>query len=244
MSAETRGFLLLIDQQQHGPYSLEELQTGLREGWARPEDLIWGPGLTEWTSIASVPSLGGCADLPPPVPAPVATRRRSPLLWAGCLAIAGVLVLAAAFVGVVRLGWVNSPFGGRDRPESYDFEEIYASDTGDWRRYPDLETELEAIARRREKLVRTLRAGELDTAAGFVNPEDQEVWQSRTRAEPALAAALADALDTSVVSFLSVQPRIPDDPRSRTAGFVVTARGRRFEILWIKLDNTWFLYRY
>lgn len=240
MSTESRGYLLLIDQQQHGPYSLEELQTGLREGWARPEHLIWGPGLTDWTPIDRVPSLSGCADVPPQLPAPVATRRRRPLLWAGCLTIAGVLVLAVAFVGVVRLGW----FGGPDRPEPFDFEEIYASDTGDWRRYPDLETELEAIARRREKLVRALRAGEFDVAAGFVDPEDQEVWQARTQAEPALAVALADALDTSVVSFLSEQPRIPDDPRSRTAGFVVTARGRRFEILWIKLDDTWFLYRY
>jgi hypothetical protein len=238
------GYLLLIDQQQYGPYSLGELRAGVREGWARTDHLVWGPGLTDWVPIEQVPGLGGPAAPLPPPPQPTATRRRGPLLWVGCFLGCGVVVLALAVAAAFWLGWLNSPFTNGRQPEAYDFEAIYASDTGEWRRYPDRPAEEAAIAARQRELIRALRAGDLETAARFVVPEDREVWTARTRARPALTAALADALDTAEMSFLGVQPDIPDDPRSRTAGFVVTSGGHSFEIMWVKLDGAWYLYRY
>lgn len=244
MSAGSDGYLLLVDQQQHGPYSLEELRAGLGEGWARPEHLVWGPGLSGWTPLDRVPGLGWHAAPPPPTPAPTTPRRRSPLLWVGCLLASGAVVLAMAVGGAFWLGWLSNPLTDGRQPEPYDFEEIYASDTGAWRSYPDRPAEEAAIAARRRDLARALRAGDVDAAADFVVPEDKDTWEARTRSEPALAVALADALDTAEMSFLGVQPDIPDDPRSRTAGFVVTSGRRSFEIVWIKLDGTWYLYRY
>jgi|GEM_PF-3818587 len=244
MSASPGGYLLLVDQQQYGPYGLEELREGLAAGWARPEHLVWGPGLSDWSPLGQLPGVVPAAPPPPPPPAPPPRRRRGRLLWVGCLAAWGAAAVALAVAAVLWLGWPGNPFADDRQPEPYDFEEIYSSDTGDWQRYPDRPAEEAAIAARQRDLVRALRAGDLDAAARYVVPEDQEAWIARTRAEPALAGTLADALDTAEMSFLGVEPDIPDDPRSRTAGFVVTSGRRSFEVMWVKLDGAWYLYRY
>jgi hypothetical protein len=243
MSASPGGYLLLVDQQQYGPYSLEELRDGLAAGWARPEHLVWGPALAGWTPLGQLPGVVPAAT-PPPPPAPAPRRRRGRLLWVGCLSAAGAAALALAVAAVLWLGWPGNPFAADRQPEPYDFEEIYSSDTGDWRRYPDRPAEEAAIAARQRELVQALRGGDLEAAARFVVPEDREVWTSRTRARPALAVALADALDTAEMSFLGAEPDIPDDPRSRTAAFVVTSGRRSFEVVWVKLDGAWYLYRF
>lgn len=247
MSAGDGGYLLLVGEQQYGPYSADDLQAGLREGWARPDHLVWRPGLTDWTTLQQ--ALGLPPALPPPPPrAPVEAevpRRRGLRPWLlGCLVACGVVTVTLAVALAARSGWIGAVLDSGDRPEPYDLETIYDTDNGDWRAYPDLKVELKAIAQRQSTLVQALRAGDVESAAAFICPEDQSVWTTRTRAEPALGAALADALDTSVISFLSSGTEVKDDPRSRTAGFVVSARGRRFEIVWIKLDGDWYLYRY
>jgi hypothetical protein len=241
MSVDSGTYLLLVDQQQYGPYSLEELRAGLGAGWARPEHLVWGPDLAEWTPLGQLPGFVAPAE-PPPLPtAPATTNSRGRRLWVGCL-----VATAAATMSLVAVVWFargGLPFFGERRPEPYDFEAIYASDTGDWRHYPDRPAEEDAIADRQRELVQALRAGDVEAAAQFVAPDERELWTSQTRARPALAAALADALETADMSFLGVETGLRDDPRSRTAAFVVTSGGRSFEIMWIKIDDVWFLYR-
>jgi hypothetical protein len=242
MSTSPGRYLILIDQQQYGPYSPEELHEGLAAGWARPEHLVWGPDLATWTPLGQLPGLGAPIH-PPALPTAPARKRPRGRLLSVCLVASGAAAVALVLATVIWLGRAGSPFAGDRQPEPYDFEDIYTSDTGDWRSYPDRPAEEAAIAGRQRELVRALRAGDVEAAAQFVDPEEREIWTSQTRANPALAATLADALDTAELSFLGVEINIPDDPRTRTAAFVVTSGRRSFEVMWIKLDGVWYLYR-
>ena len=42
---------LLREGQQHGPYSLDDMQRWLGDGAISPDDLIWYDGLAEWTPL-------------------------------------------------------------------------------------------------------------------------------------------------------------------------------------------------
>jgi hypothetical protein len=48
----------LSNQQQAGPVELEALKAMVRAGSPSPADLVFGPGLTEWTPVSQVPALG------------------------------------------------------------------------------------------------------------------------------------------------------------------------------------------
>ena len=52
------------NQQQTGPVELAALQQMLRAGALSGRDLVFGPGLSEWTAVAQIPSLGSTAGGP------------------------------------------------------------------------------------------------------------------------------------------------------------------------------------
>jgi|GEM_PF-12483 len=54
------------DNQQLGPYSIEEIKAYLTDGKVQAEDFAWHEGLTEWIPLSQVP---GITTNPPPLPA-------------------------------------------------------------------------------------------------------------------------------------------------------------------------------
>lgn len=66
-------WLVAIGQKQYGPYTTQDLAQRLRSGAAKPETLVFGPGLTQWTPAKNVPEFapifGTRPTAPPPPPA-------------------------------------------------------------------------------------------------------------------------------------------------------------------------------
>ena len=120
MNNSMKSYYLIVGNQQYGPYSLEELQVGLRAGWARREQLVWTPGWIAWTPIFQVPGLG--APIPPPHPnAPQISNslpqgsspppQRKSRVWIGCLPFILLGVIIAGSVAI-WMDWVQIPFPG------------------------------------------------------------------------------------------------------------------------------------
>lgn len=68
--------------QQHGPYTMADLQNMLAQGQIEPNDLAWGEGLSAWTPVSQVvtPAL---AQAQAPAPLPAQPQTPSPeQLWA------------------------------------------------------------------------------------------------------------------------------------------------------------------
>ena len=57
---------LVLNGQQSGPYSLEQVRELLREGKATPETMAWHEGLSGWTALGTV--MTSSAGTPPPAP--------------------------------------------------------------------------------------------------------------------------------------------------------------------------------
>ena len=58
------------DNQQQGPVPFSNLTDLLRTGGLAATDLVWRPGMANWTPAGQVPELGGAPAAPPPAGAP------------------------------------------------------------------------------------------------------------------------------------------------------------------------------
>jgi hypothetical protein len=154
--------------------------------------------------------------------------------------VAAVLVLLVLGVTVLLVG---SGFGGKEnRLEAGVTEKVYEEDHGDWQRYPDLDKETKAIAKRQEKCIEALLEGNVADASNFFVPEKQEEWRSLMKDDAEGMQTLAQVLATAQISFLGPDKEMKDDPRGRIAAFTVVHQAQQFEIIWLKYDGTWYLY--
>src|SRR6476659_7128462 len=53
--------------QRHGPVALEALRQYQASGQLQPTDLIWRPGMADWTPAANVPEMAAAANSRAPV---------------------------------------------------------------------------------------------------------------------------------------------------------------------------------
>jgi hypothetical protein len=114
----TQEWYVYQDEQQHGPYTWEELWELARSGAVQPDDHVWTEGMGDWKPAGQIPGLAGAppsATMPPPPPAvgaearPVAFPQAAamapqvgparPSTWLVIGAVAGVIVLGAGAFG-------------------------------------------------------------------------------------------------------------------------------------------------
>ena len=70
---------LILDGQQMGPYSPDQVRQLVAEGNATADALAWYQGLAEWGTVSSVlASFSAAGGPPPPMPVPPPPARRSP----------------------------------------------------------------------------------------------------------------------------------------------------------------------
>ncbi len=153
------------------------------------------------------------------------------------------LTILVVFLGVLTAylnGWHKNPF---NKQIPYDPEaSVYSADMGDWQNSPDLKKEQDAIAKRQRELISSLEKDNIKKAVKYFYPEYQPTWQKQMEDDPEGTATLAAVLSTAEMTFLGKPNELKDDPRSRTATFVVEFEQSGFYITWIKYDGTWYLY--
>lgn len=128
---------------------------------------------------------------------------------------------------------------GEDEEEGEDETEETIED---WRQYPDLGSEQEAIQQTRQSFQKAMRAGDIESAVQWIHEDMQGVYRALFEQRPEAAASFADLLDASQMQFLSPAV-ISEDPANeiviRTAEYVVSLEGFDFYIRWIKEGGTW-----
>jgi membrane protease subunit (stomatin/prohibitin family) len=69
--ANTPIFYVIVNGQQSGPFTLQQVQQGLNQGSVNKESLAWRNGLPQWIRLSEIPELAPLfAAAPPPPPPP------------------------------------------------------------------------------------------------------------------------------------------------------------------------------
>ena len=157
-------------------------------------------------------------------------------------ALGGVALFAIILLVAGVAGWLPLPWGQGAKVEAYDDQAVYTEDNGDWQNYPELGKEQKALAKQQEKCIKALESGDAHEAASYFFPEKQERWEKMRAEDQAGMKELAQVLATSQLIFLGPDSPGKDDPRGRIASFTVAYQGHAFEIVWLKYENTWYLY--
>ena len=58
MNTQPNSYMVLIDGEQKGPFSVADIHTMIRDGSLNSSNLAWTEGLEEWTPISTIPDLG------------------------------------------------------------------------------------------------------------------------------------------------------------------------------------------
>lgn len=117
---------------------------------------------------------------------------------------------------------------------------VAAMDGGEWRSYPDVAAEQEAIGVTLSAFSAAMQAGDLDLAESQIHPERQEAYRQLFAANPEGMASFGALVNQAAMSFLSEH----DDTtaNSRTAEYTLDLDGVKFYLLLIKTADGWFLY--
>ena len=124
----TQEWYVYQDEQQHGPYTWEELWELARCGAVQPDDHVWTEMMGDWAPADQIPGLAGipaAATMPPPPPAvgaearPVAFPQGAamapqvgparPSFWLVIGAVAGVIVLGAGAFAAAYVLFLRDP---------------------------------------------------------------------------------------------------------------------------------------
>ena len=94
-------FHIFKDNQQIGPYTIEEISTFVQQSSLSPADLCWQEGWSEWRPVSSI--LGGAIKTPDP------NMDRETQLFEGSPSLTPVYLLAGAYfvsfiIGVTLVG--------------------------------------------------------------------------------------------------------------------------------------------
>jgi len=57
-----------VEGQSQGPFTVEQLRDGVRQGWLSTRTLVWAPGMSSWTPAGQAPALAAQLSLGPPPP--------------------------------------------------------------------------------------------------------------------------------------------------------------------------------
>ena len=232
-------FFLSRDGQRHGPYTWPELTAYAANEQVAAEDLLWGPGLEQWTAAGLIPGLLAAAPSgPPPLPAPRVRRPRATVL----LVAVPIVLLGIAFL--IAVSWLGGPGSGSGSGSGNgdDWQAaVLGLDDDDWQSYPDLEVEQKKIKRSLDAFQRALRDGDIDEAASWIAEDRRGAYAALFANRPEAMASFAELLEGSELSYFG-QPEEPAaDFRLRIAEYTVTIDDFDFYLRWAKVDDTWVL---
>ena len=90
-------YFLHLNDQQTGPYSIEQIRFMLRTGKASKNTLYWQDGLTEWLPLSTI------SDELSPQPSPLAfaAQHRTPPAESDCSR--GIYIILALFFGLLGI---------------------------------------------------------------------------------------------------------------------------------------------
>lgn len=54
--------------QSQGPFTVDQIQSGVANGQVRPDSLVWAAGMAGWVAASTVPALQALFQAPPPLP--------------------------------------------------------------------------------------------------------------------------------------------------------------------------------
>lgn len=117
-------------------------------------------------------------------------------------------------------------------------------DTADWRTYPDLPAEKQAIEESLRGFRDALTAGDIAGASGFVDESCREVYAALFEQKPEAMPSFADLLEKADMSFMSAPENADPDTSStlRTSEYAVDVGGFIFYVRWVKRDGRWVLF--
>lgn len=101
--------------QQCGPFSLDQVRSGLSDGTYQLSELAWYEGASGWLPLSTVPGIGGT---PPKIPDPSAARTSGLAVWSLVLGIlafltAGLTAIPAVICGHLALGKIKRSAGAQ-----------------------------------------------------------------------------------------------------------------------------------
>ncbi len=99
----SKEWFVLVDGQQYGPMSHEELRLSLQQKRVSATDMFWKQGLPAWVPLAEIPELSDLLGIIPPEavhlpPLPQKPRAQSELL--GKKIVAGILGIVLGGLGI------------------------------------------------------------------------------------------------------------------------------------------------
>jgi hypothetical protein len=231
------GYFLTRDGERFGPYSWLELTAYASNGQVAPDDLLWGPGIQEWTAAELIPGLlptaPAAASALPPLPGPPA-RRSLKMVF-----LAAVPVVLLGLVLLVFAAWLGGPGGGGDGDGWQ--AAVLGLDDDDWQNYPDLKVEQKKIERSMEAFQSALREGDIDEAASWIAEDRRDAYAALFANRPEAMASFAELLESSEMTYFGPPEEPATDFRQRIAEYTVTIDDFDFYLRWAKVDDAWIL---
>ncbi len=117
-------------------------------------------------------------------------------------------------------------------------------DSADWKTYPDLPVEKQAIEESLSGFRNALTAGDIAGASGFVDESCREVYAALFEQKPEAMPSFATLLEKADMSFMSAPENADPDTSStlRTSEYAVDVGGFIFYVRWVKRDGKWVLF--
>ena len=228
-------YFLSRNGERLGPYSWLQLTAYASNAQVAPDDLLWGPGLEQWTAAGLIPGLLAAPPAgPPPLPAPRVRRSLvAVLLVAAPIVLFGIVLLLA-------VSWLGGPGSGGGKGDDWQAA-VLGLDDDDWQSYPDLEVERKKIERSLDAFQSALRDGDIDEAAAWIAEDRRGAYATLFANRPEAMASFAELLESSELSYFGPPEEPTTDLRLRTAEYTVTIDDFDFYLRWGKLDDTWVL---
>ncbi len=230
---------LARDDQQFGPYSLEQMKEFARKGRLLPQDLVWNEGLSEWVLASKIPELFGenssivpNSSTPHTVKhdykaeenihesesKPGAKLRPLPIILT---AIIVIILSASAYVLMSK----GMPVG--------------SSPDQAWKKQADYKEQKKVIDGVIKDYSLALENQNVDEAVSFFAADQQEFYRSILAQSTELMPEMADDLKTAQMTFLSIDEGLEEPEFNRIAEYEIQCDDYTFSILFMKEQDRW-----
>ncbi len=231
---------LARDDQQFGPYTLEQMKEFAREGRLLPQDLVWNEGLSEWVAASKIPELFGETKRTAPTPtihpainhdakveeniteseSKPDTKKLRPLPI--ILTVVILLILSASAYVLMSRGM---PVGG--------------SPDQAWKKQADYKEQKKVIDGVIKDYSQALENQNVDEAVSFFAADQQEFYRSILAQSTELMPEMAQDLKTAEMTFLSIDEGLEEPEFNRIAEYEIQCDDYTFSILFMKEQDRW-----
>ena len=105
-----------------------------------------------------------------------------------------------------------------------------------WKKQPDLEEEKEAINNTTSELTEAFNGKDIEQAVNHIAPVERDKYRELFSQYPDIMPEIAKDLNNATINYLS-----SEGPYGRFAEYVISLDGHSFSIIFIKIDDEWFM---